>query len=111
MKQAPLKASVNFPKRQGVNGNGPRLNIVSFFNICSTEIKEQILSKLDYTSKAMLFQSCLDTALVVSEFSTLLDVGTGDFHGGEYTPTEFKKLQIAGEIPEDAEQRGSKVRR
>lgn len=105
-----MKASVNFPARQGVNGDGPGLNIVTFFKTCGTETKDQILSNLDYTSKAMLFQSCLEIAMVVSEFSTLLDVGTSDFHGGEYTPEEFRNLQLAGEIPEEAEQRGSKVR-
>lgn len=108
-KQAPLKVSANFPAREGVNSHGPMLNIVSFFKICGTEIKDQILSNLAYTTKAMLFQSCLEIAMVVSEFSTLLDLGTSDFHAGEYTSAEFKNLQIAGEIPMDAEQRGSKV--
>lgn len=100
--------SCDFPKRQGGNGNGPRLDLMRLLGSCQ-EIKEQIINDLDYNSKAALFQTCLAGAKAVSESSILLNMGTQWFGGNEYTCEEFNGLKKAGFIPKKVEQRGSKV--
>lgn len=106
--QAPLKVSSEFPSRP--NANDPTSKLIRVLGLGCFEITEKIFQHLDYTSVAMLAQTCIGAARAVSDFYTLLDIGDRDFHGQEFLAEELDNLKIAGEIPDHVDWRGSKVR-
>lgn len=73
------------------------------------EIADNILERLSFASRAQLSRSCSDAMLATSSFQTLYDMTRNNFQYSEYTEEEFAKMKQAHIVPEDQQQRGTKV--
>lgn len=73
------------------------------------EIAENILERMSFSSRAQLSRTCSDAMLVTGGFQILYDLTRKDLQCSEYTEEEFAKMKQDGTIPENRQQRGTKV--
>lgn len=88
-----------------------RLNreTVMFTALGIKEIADNILERLPFASRAEFSRTCSDAMLVTSSFQTLYDLARNNIQYSEYTEEEFEKMKQAHIVPEDQQQRGTKV--
>lgn len=85
-------------------------NQVAMFRATGTkEIAENILSRMSFASRAQFSRTCSDAMLATSSFQNLYDVTRHNFQYSEYTEDEFAVMKQHHMVPEDQEQRGTKV--